>query len=117
MLRRLLDAEKTAGFEKRTIKCILAFDLASYLMGGEESGDEPREHHQILGECIGDRHRHRHTVCQGQFAKITVKSAARDRRASARLSRSTLSGISRVETQARALLAISSNGIPFCEVR
>jgi len=44
------------------------------------------------------------------FAKITVKSAARDRRASARLSRSTLSGISKVETQAHALLAISSNG-------
>jgi len=48
-------------------------------------------------------------------AEISVKSAARDRGASAHLSQSRLSGISKVERQAHGLLAISSNGRTFCD--
>ena len=94
-----------------------AFDLASYLRGAKNRGTIRESITKSWVSASPSTPKSSHCLPRSVFAKITVKSAARDRRASARLSRSTLSGISKVETQAHALLAISSNGRTFCEVR
>jgi len=87
-----------------------AFDLASYVRGAKNRGTSARASPNPGWVHWRSTPKSSHCLPRSVFAKITVKSAARDRRASARLSRSTLSGISKVETQAHALLAISSNG-------
>jgi len=68
---------KTAGFEKRTIKCILLPLTWLRIWGGRRIGGRAARASRNPGWVHRHRHRNRHTVCQGQCLPRSPSSRLR----------------------------------------